>query len=102
MGDVVFTVNDISTTNEIIDAGGYISYKPESEGSKFIVISVTVENAGKESITTDSEFFMFDGINPGLSQKGNILFERPVGAKELNLSVQTRFWGSETGRIDLK
>jgi len=120
----VFTVNEISTTNEIKDASGYLSYKPESEGAEFLVVNVTVKNDGKESITTDSsffklnkgdvvyspttiittdsKFFLFDGINPGLAKTGNVLFEIPEASLDLSLTVQTGFWGTETGVIDLK
>jgi hypothetical protein len=123
VGNVVFTVNEVSTTKKIKDAGGFLSYKPESEGAVFLVVNVTVENAGKEAITTDasffklkdgtvefspstifttdSKFFMYDGINPGLSKKGNVLFEIPENAQNLILNVQTGFWGTEQGEIKL-
>lgn len=124
INNVVFTVNEISATKEIKDAGGYISYKPESEGAEFLVVNVTVKNAGKEAITTDSsffklnkgdvvyspstifttdsKFFLYDGINPGLKKTGNILFEIPEASQDLTLTVQTGFWGTETGIINLK
>lgn len=123
VGDVEFTVNEVSTTNEIKDAGGYISYEPDSEGAIFLVVNVTVKNNGKESITTDSSFFklidgdieyspstiittdssffLYDGINPGLLKQGNVLFEIPEGKQDLLLNVQTGFWGTEQGQIKL-
>lgn len=123
VGDVEFTVNEVSTTNEIKDSGGYISYEPDSEGAVFLVVNVTVKNNGKEAITTDSSFFklidgdieyspstiittdssffLYDGINPGLSKQGNVLFEIPEGKQDLLLNVQTGFWGTEQGQIKL-
>lgn len=123
VGDVEFTVNEISTTNEIKDAGGYVSYTPDSDGAVFLVVNVTVKNIGKESITTDSSFFklidgdieyspttifttdstffLYDGINPGLNKRGNVLFEIPEGVQDLILNVQTGFWGTEQGQIKL-
>lgn len=124
VGNVVFTVNEISTTNEIKDASGYISYKPEAEGAEFFVVNVTVKNEGKEAITTDSsffklinddveyspstillsdsKFFLYEGINPGLAKEGNILFEIPEGLSDLTLNVQTGVFGTEQGKINLK
>lgn len=123
VGNIEFTVNEVATTNEVKDAGGYISYEPDSEGAVFLVVNVTVKNNGKESITTDSSFFklidgdieyspstiittdssffLYDGINPGLSKQGNVLFEIPEGKQDLLLNVQTGFWGTEQGQIKL-
>ena len=123
VGDVVFKVNEISSTQEIVTGNGYVSYKPESQDAEFFVVNVTVKNEGKEAITTDSsfftltdgdskfipsniistddKFFMYDGINPGLAKTGNVLFEIPEGKKGLNLNVQTGFWGTEQGEIKI-
>lgn len=124
VGDVVFKVNKVSTTNKITAGDGFMTYKPEAEGSEFLIVSLSVKNAGKKMITTDSsyfqiikdgaqyspstvivsddKFFLYDGINPGLTQKGNILFEIPKDLKGLKLNVQTGFWGTETEVINLK
>lgn len=123
VGDVVFKVNEVHTTDKITDGGGYITYEPDSEGATFLVLNATVENAGKEAITTDSsffklkngdveyspttifttdtKFFSFDGINPGLSMTGNVLFEIPVETTGLNLQVQTGIFGTEQGEIKI-
>ncbi|ASA24736.1 DUF4352 domain-containing protein [Paenibacillus donghaensis] len=123
VGDVVFKVNKISTTKKIKD-GEYLSYSPSSEGSVFLVVNATVKNAGNEMITTDSSFFglskgdvkytpttlittsgdyfLYEGINPGLAQTGNVVFEIPEDMKDFILNVQTGYWGTEQGQIELK
>lgn len=123
VGDVVFKVNKVNTTKKIKD-GDFLSYEPDSDGSVFLVVNVTVKNAGKEMITTDSsyfqllkdeisynpstlittsgDYFLYDGINPGLSQTGNVVFEIPEDMSGFILNVQTGFWGTEQGQIELK
>ncbi|MEO2207942.1 DUF4352 domain-containing protein [Paenibacillus pabuli] len=123
VGDVVFKVNKVSTKNEIKE-GQILSYKPSSDGSIFLVINATLKNEGKQMITTDSSFFqlkkgevtyaptsmisvsnkifMYDGINPGLSQTGNVVFEIPEDLNDFELNVQTGFWGTEQGQIQIK
>jgi hypothetical protein len=123
VGDVVFTVNKVSTTKEIKD-GDFISYSPSSQGSVFLVVNVTIKNAGNKMITTSSSFFQllkgdvtyapstlittsgdyftYKGINPGLAQTGNVVFEIPEDMTDFTLNVQTGFWGTEQGQIELK
>jgi len=124
VGKVTFKVNSIDEVKEVSAANGYMKYKPDSEGAVFLIVNATVRNDGTEMIQTDSsffklkaaggatyspstivvaddKFFIFEGINPGLSLKGNVLFEVPAGLTGLDLQVQTGFWGSETGIIDL-
>ncbi|KWX79459.1 hypothetical protein AMQ84_07010 [Paenibacillus riograndensis] len=122
VGDVVFKVNKVTTTKEIKD--NFLSYSPSADGSVFLVVNVTVKNVGKEMITTDSSFFqllkgeveynpstlittkgdyfLYEGINPGLAQTGNVVFEIPEDMKDFVLNVQTGFWGTEQGQIELK
>ncbi|MFC3745528.1 DUF4352 domain-containing protein [Paenibacillus sp. GCM10012306] len=123
VGDVVFKVNKVTTTNKIKD-GQLFSYSPSAEGSTFLVVNVTVKNAGKKMITTDSsyfqllkdevtyapstlitssgDYFLYKGINPGLAQTGNVVFEIPEDLTGFILNVQTGFWGTEQGQIELK
>ncbi|QJC52593.1 DUF4352 domain-containing protein [Paenibacillus albicereus] len=121
VGDVVFKVNKTRVTKEIKN-GEYFVFKPDAEGSAYYVVNVTITNKGKETIQTDSSFFkllkdeieysptsllgadgffMYDGINPGLSQTGNVAFEIPETLKDFVLNVQTGFWGTEQGQIKL-
>ena len=121
---VTFKVNSLNEVNEISAANGYMKYTPDAEGAVFLNVNVTVRNDGNEMIQTDSSFFKlktstgaeyspstiivaddkyftFEGINPGLALTGNVVFEVPPGLTGLDLQVQTGFWGTETGIINL-
>lgn len=52
-------------------------------------------------ISVSNKIFMYDGINPGLSQTGNVVFEIPEDLNDFELSVQTGFWGTEQGQIKI-
>ena len=124
VGDVVFTANGTSTATNV---GG--EYGQTAQGVYYIV-DVTVKNEGKEAITTDSSFFtlksgdttydanatadiyineagggfFFQSINPGIENKGKIVFDIPKEIAESNdlvLGVQTGMFGTETGEISL-
>lgn len=121
VGDVEFTIKSFETVNKI--GSGFTEQTPETEGAVFLVIDTTVKNVGKEAINTDSSFFsvltsdditysastivndgyfLFESINPGLEQSGKVAFEIPQGLTDLQVQVQTGFWGTETGIINLK
>ena len=124
VGDVVFTANGTSTATNV---GG--EYGQDAQGVYYIV-DVTVKNEGKEAITTDSSFFVlksgdieykadatadiyineagggffYQSINPGIENKGKIVFDVPKEIAESNdlvLDVQTGMFGTETGEISL-
>ncbi|WP_339258236.1 DUF4352 domain-containing protein [Lysinibacillus sp. FSL K6-3209] len=124
VGKVAFKVNSIDEVNEISAANGFMKYRPDAEGAVFLNVNVTVRNDGTELINTDSSFFKlissngaeyspssiivaddkyftYEGINPGLALTGNVVFEVPPGLTGLDLKVQTGFWGTETGMINL-
>lgn len=121
VGDVLFKVNKVSTTKRIQD--GPIYYEPDTNDSVFFLVNVTVKNNGKEMInidssffqltkgdvtyspaillTSDDQFFIFEGINPGLTKTGNVVFEVPESEKDFILNVQTGFFGTQQGQIQL-
>jgi len=124
VGKVIFKVNSIAEVNEISAANGYMKYTPDADGAVFLNVNVTVKNNSTEMIQTDSGFFklktkdgvtyspstivvsddkyfLYEGINPGLALTGNVVFEVPAGLTGLDLQVQTGFWGTETGVINL-
>lgn len=124
VGKVTFKVNSIAEVNEISAANGYMKYTPDADGAVFLNVNVTVKNDGSEMIQTDSSFFklkasngasyapstiivaddkyfVYEGINPGLALTGNVVFEVPAGLTDLDLQVQTGYWGTETGLINL-
>lgn len=124
VGKVTFKINSIEEVQKISAANGLMEYKPDAEGAVFLTINATVRNDGTDMIQTDSSFFKliaenganyspstiivaddkyftFEGINPGLSLTGNVVFEVPSGLKGLEVQVQTGFFGTETGLIKL-
>jgi hypothetical protein len=121
VGDVTFTVTGTSTATNV---GGEYGVKAQGQ---FLILDVIVKNEGKEAITTDSSFFKLksgditydaDGtaavyanednnfflqkVNPGLENKGKVVFDIPADATNLQVQVQTGFWGTETGVINLQ
>lgn len=124
VGDVAFTASGTSTAANV---GG--EYGQKAQGT-FLIVDVTVKNEGKEAITTDSSFFKLKAndaeyeanatadiyvneagggfflkeINPGIENKGKIVFDVPAevaSAKDLILNVQTGFFGTEQGQIKI-
>lgn len=124
VGNVTFIANSVDELNQITAGNGMFKYTPDAEGAVFLNVNVTVKNNGKDMIQTDSSFFKlktedgveyspstvivaddkyftYEGINPGLALTGNVVFEVPSGLSGLDLQVQTGFWGTETGIINL-
>lgn len=123
VGDVEFTVNDITTATNV---GG--EWGENSQGT-YLLINTSVTNVGNEAITTDSSFFKLKvgdktyeadstagiyanedadfflvQVNPDLTATGYVVFDvsdSVLNSPELTLQVQTGFWGTETGLIDL-
>ncbi len=124
VGDVEYKVNSISTEKEL--GGEYLNTKAKST---FLVVNITVKNAGNEELMVDSSFFnlvngekkfesdstasiyanedtgfFLEQINPDLSVTGNIVFDvsdETISSEELQLKVQTGFFGTETELIYL-
>jgi hypothetical protein len=123
VGDVVFIVHGTETAKEIGN-----QYVNQTAQGTYLIADVTVKNAGKEAITTDSSFFKLksgdaeyesDGgadmyindssnmfflqkVNPGNASRGKIVFDvndSVINDKELLMNVQTGFWGTEQGTI---
>ncbi|WP_018392541.1 DUF4352 domain-containing protein [Bacillus sp. 37MA] len=95
--------------------------------SQFTLIKVNVTNEGDEAITVDSNFFkllsggktykadgsaaiyanddtgfFLESVNPGVALEGYVVFDVPADLPNPQLQVQTGFWGTETGIINLK
>lgn len=124
VGDVVFKVNGTSTATNV---GG--EYGVKSQGT-FLILDVMVRNEGSEAITVDSSFFklkvngkeyeadssagiyaneqadfFLTSLNPDLSLEGKVVFDvsdEVINAEEQILEVQTGYWGTEMGQIQLK
>lgn len=121
VGDVFFTANEVTTATSL---GGEYGVTAQSQ---FTVVNVTIRNEKNEAITVDSSFFKLlsgdrtydsDGgagiyanedadffltsVNPGVSLSGNVVFDVPADLENPQLQVQTGFFGTETGVINLK
>lgn len=121
VGDVVFIVHGMSNAKNV---GGEFGKNAQGE---FLIVDVSVKNEGKKAITTDASFFklksgdveyeadseaaiyansdnnfFLQDVNPGIENKGKVVFDIPPGTKDLKLQVQTGFFGTETGEINLK
>jgi hypothetical protein len=120
VGDLVFTVNDASMTQELKSPLG-------DKTGNWMIVTVTVGNESQEAVTIDSSFFKLiedDGttyetdsdnlmyldadsnfflekINPKLEKTGKVLFAVPEGLGATQLQVQTGAFGTQTGLISL-
>lgn len=117
--DLSFTVTDISKAKSL----GNSYSKKEAQGT-FNVITLTIKNTGKETVTidssmlkvTDSQGRKFDysiegqtakglaqgkvdlflqQVQPGLSVTGDIVFDLPDDASDLKLIVKGSMFGTE-------
>lgn len=121
VGDVHFTVNETSTAQNV---GGEYGVDAQSQ---FLILNVTIQNEKNEAVTVDSSFFkllsgertydsdgtaaiyanddasfFLESVNPGVALTGNVVFDVPADLENMQLQVQTGFFGTETGLIDLK
>jgi Domain of unknown function (DUF4352) len=123
VGDVTFTAAATSTSDNV---GG--EYGQDAQGT-YLIVDVAVKNEGKKAITTDTSFFklkvgdteyeadstasvfanqnaefFLQSVNPGIENKGKVVFDVPAdvaNSKELMLNVQTGFFGTEQGQINI-
>ncbi|HFI0177634.1 TPA: DUF4352 domain-containing protein [Streptococcus suis] len=124
VGDVVYLVNSKEVTTNV---GGEFG---KTANGVFLVLNVTVKNNGKEAITVTDDFFtllkgdveyksdstagiyanqdakfFLTEVNPENSVTGNVVFditEETANDPSIQLRVQTVFWGTETGVINLQ
>lgn len=126
VGDVSYLVNNIETVNSLGS-----EYFGETAQGVFLLVSVTVSNNGNESLdVSDSFFTLVDGektfdsntmaaihanengdsffvksINPDLSLTSYVVFDVPqsiIDSSTKQLQVQTGYWGTEKGLINLQ
>lgn len=121
VGDVFFMVNEVTNATNV---GGEYGATAQSQ---YTIVNVTVRNEKNEAVTVDNNFFKLlsgertydsDGtagiyanedadffltsVNPGVSLTGNVVFDVPADLESPQLQVQTGFFGTETGVINLK
>ena len=125
VGDVEYTVlsKEVST-----NVGG--EYGRNANG-QYVILTVTVKNNGKKSITITDDFFkllqgevefdsdstasiyaqddhsakfFWNDLNPGNSLTGKVVFDvspETAAATDLKVQVQTGLWGTQKGVISL-
>ena len=112
--EVEITVNG-STETDVIEAssGGYLSYTAD-EGNKYIVVNITLKNIDSRSfsysvtdfqlyaedgtkyspsvltVTTNENYFKYEGMNPGITETGNVAFNVPDSVSISDLHLQFR------------
>lgn len=119
VGDVDYIVNSVTTSKTV--GGQYLS---ETARGTYLIINLTVTNNGNDSLTVSSSLFkllngekeyesdsgagiyanedagfFFEDLNPDLSLTGNVVFDvtdEVIASPDLQLQVQTGFWGTET------
>ena len=124
VGDVVYIVNSKEVNTNV---GGEFG---KTANGIFLVLNVTVKNNGKEAITVTDDFFtLLKGdveyksdstagiyanqdanfclteVNPENSVTGNVVFditEETANDPSIQLRVQTGYFGTETGVINLQ
>ncbi|MCR4314254.1 MAG: DUF4352 domain-containing protein [Candidatus Uhrbacteria bacterium] len=125
-GDLIFTANSITKKATI---GSSYSAKTSQSGT-YLLVNVTVENSGNETITIDSSLFsltdsegrefshsnegqtalIMSGSNnfflkqvqPGLSSTGDVVFEIPTDATGLQLTVKPSIFSGKKATISLE
>lgn len=125
-GDLTFTANSISKKTTV---GSSYSAKTSQSGT-YLLVNVTVENNGNETITIDSSLFsltdsegrefshsnegqtalIMSGSNnfflkqvqPGLSSTGDVVFEIPTDATGLQLTVKPSIFSGKKAVINLE
>ena len=124
VGDVVYIVNSKEVNTNV---GGEFG---KTANGIFLVLNVTVKNNGKEAITVTDDFFtllkgdveyksdstagiyanqdakfFLTEVNPENSVTGNVVFditEETANDPSIQLRVQTGYFGTETGVINLQ
>lgn len=118
MGNLQFTVNGMRLSE------GDGEWNVPSEGSRFIYIDITVENAGDKDITVNSIItfdlcdlkgnsfdlaFVVDAkgrldgkLAPGKKMKGEVAYEVPADVKEFDLKINPDILGNEVAHVKIK
>ena len=119
VGDRAYTITDVRTASSVGD-----DFTKQTASGIFVIVTMTVENIGKESSTMsssdakiiDSEGRTFESdteawsalkenillkqIQPGLPVTGQTIFDVPKGITA-NLQVSEGIWGTDTKLISL-
>ncbi|MGM0898309.1 MAG: DUF4352 domain-containing protein [Bacillota bacterium] len=93
-----FTIINLTVLNEQNEA-----VKVDSNQFELVSGERTYEASGSAGIYANEDYdFFYTEINPGVSLTGNIVFDVPADLENLELHIQTGFWGTETGTVHLQ
>ena len=121
--NIELTVNDKTSSSSVSDKSGFLSFKPDGEDNKFLILHVTIKNISKEMISLDSRSFQlysedtqyshtmimvddglnYDSINPGVKIKKRVFFDVPkniADSKNLKLKLGSTFFSNTGGNIE--
>lgn len=125
VGDVSYVVNSVSQAATVGD-----EFLNEQASGVYLVVNVTVTNNGKENLSISDSFFKvkkgdttyevdstasiyandndtgfwLGDMNPGISKTSNLVFDVPAdvaASTDLVLQVQTGYWSTQKGLINL-
>jgi hypothetical protein len=124
VGESVQLKDNKLTVTKVAKSAGTDFDKPKA-GNEFVIVTLTVENAGKENISynpfdfkmTNSQGQITDAalttvntdtalqsgeLASGGKVSGTIAFEQPKGDSKLQLQYQPSFWSDKTVKVNLQ
>jgi hypothetical protein len=124
VGESVQLKDNKLTVTKVAKSAGTDFDKPKA-GNEFVIVTLTVENAGKENISynpydfkmtnsqgqiTDAAFTTVNTdtalqsgeLATGGKVSGTIAFEQPKGDSKLQLQYQPSFWSDKTVKVNLQ
>lgn len=124
VGETIQLGDNKVTVNEVTKSNGNDFDKPK-DGMEYVIVKVTIENAGKSNISynpfdfkmlnsqgqlTDQAFTIVDSktklnsgeLTPGGKVSGTVSFQQPKGDAKLQLQYRASFFSSKTIKINLQ
>jgi hypothetical protein len=124
LGESIQLKDNKLTVTKVTKSAGTEFDKPKA-GNEFVIVTLTVENAGKENISynpfdfkmtnsqgqiTDAAFTVVNTdtalqsgeLAAGGKVSGTIAFEQPKGDSKLQLQYQPSFWSDKTVKVNLQ
>lgn len=124
VGDVEYTVNSVSTTQTVGD-----EFLNETAQGTYLLLNVTIKNNGDDALSVSNDYFtlykgktkytsdstaslyasddsgfFLEKVNPGNALTSNVAFDIPqdvVSDPDLQLQVQTGYWGTQTALVNI-
>ena len=124
VGDVEYTVNSVSTAQTVGD-----EFLNETAQGTYLLLNVTIKNNGDDALSVSNDYFtlykgktkytsdstaslyasddsgfFLEKVNPGNALTSNVAFDIPqdvVSDPDLQLQVQTGYWGTQTALVNI-